>query len=79
MLSDIVVFPVPVQNKLNVKSEYPIVSVDIVSANGSVVFSNREVNESALDVNVAMLNAGFYFARIKTSQGRAVRKVLVLD
>jgi hypothetical protein len=64
MNSEVILYPNPVQNELNIKSKKAIQSTSIVDLKGNVLI---ESNSNTLTVN--QLPNGVYFAKVKTTDG----------
>jgi hypothetical protein len=64
MNSEVILYPNPVQNELNIKSKKAIQSTSIVDLKGNVII---ESNSNTLTVN--QLPNGVYFAKVKTTDG----------
>lgn len=62
------VYPNPATDVLNVQTEAPIESMEIVSLDGSLLLSSEE-NE----MNISSLTSGSYLVKVRTHQGVAVR------
>ncbi len=69
------VFPNPVKDVLNIKSEMQINSVEIYDVAGRLVKISM-VNSVETIQNISKLETGMYFVKIKTDQGVDVRKII---
>jgi hypothetical protein len=70
--SDIVLYPNPVKDQLNIKSSLPIENIEISDANGRIV----NLPMSGNSVQTGLLNPGIYFARIYVSGQSTLLKFL---
>ncbi len=76
---DFSVYPNPVQgNKLTVNANEVINNISILNIDGKVVFSAdyKELNNSAVDVDLSGLKRGVYLIKTTTVKGIGVQKVL---
>lgn len=64
----VTVYPNPVSNVLNVKTEANIESIELVSLSGT-----RLMSTTNSEINVSSLSKGSYFVKIVTDQGVVVR------
>ncbi|NVK63761.1 MAG: T9SS type A sorting domain-containing protein [Flavobacteriales bacterium] len=62
------VYPNPVSNQLNIKTDASIELIEVVSLDGSVLTSSSE-NQ----MDVSSLTSGSYLVKVRTNQGIAVR------
>jgi hypothetical protein len=67
VLSNIRVYPNPMQNTLNIDSKIAIKSVQIFDLQGRKVIEKSDVTVESVEVN--SLSTGIYFAKLKTDQG----------
>ena len=76
LLNDIKIYPNPATDELYIISGETINNVEIVDVSGRTVFlpSFAGVGEGA--INISHLPAGFYFVKIHTDKGVAVRKIV---
>lgn len=59
------IYPNPVQNVLNIKSDEKIKNVEIINTNGQIVLQSKSKS-----FNVSNLNAGVYILKIVNAQGK---------
>lgn len=71
-LHDVIIFPNPASDYLNVKSYYPIEKIEFMDLNGRILVANRNKNL----LNISNYPAGFYFVKVCTNKGSAIRKII---
>jgi hypothetical protein len=73
--SDIVLYPNPVANKLNIVTKEKIRAIRITAANGSLVkvISNNEENTS---IDFSNLVKGIYIVEVVTDKGSSINKII---
>jgi spore coat protein CotH len=70
---DLLVYPNPADDFLNVRfpgAAAGAMQVDVYAVTGRKVFSNPEVNTSALELDLSSLTPGFYFLRVRDAEGK---------
>lgn len=72
------IFPNPVNDLLQIKSEVAIDEISLWSALGVVQFQAREVNDHQISVPTNHLPEGMYWVGISTRSGYVVRKVIII-
>jgi hypothetical protein len=73
--SNVNIYPNPAQDVLQLKTDLPMIEVEIVDAFGKIV--NRYTpNSSNLQIPLASLNKGIYFLRISSSDGYSTRRFI---
>ena len=72
-LHDVIIFPNPASDYLNVKSYDPIEKIEFMDINGRILMSNT--NKDLLDISNYAI--GFYFVKVYTKKGSAIRKVII--
>lgn len=70
------IYPNPVQNMLNIKTDKLVSSVSIFTVSGALV-ATEQMNSSRNNINVNYLNNGIYFAEINTAVGVIREKFVV--
>ena len=75
--SRINVYPNPVKDILNIKSDIPnIESITITDLNGRTVKSINYNTVSEVNCNISDLNSGIYFLRIASTDGILDKKII---
>jgi hypothetical protein len=69
------IFPNPVNNILNIKSDSNIDEIQIFDLNGRLIF-NENYNSENIIVNTEQLSAGMFLIRIKTQNGISNEKFM---
>jgi hypothetical protein len=72
------VYPNPATDKVMVKSDFPVMSVELFNCTGQISVSLRNLNEKAITVNVSALEPGVYFIRVTTVEGNLIKKIFIL-
>jgi hypothetical protein len=73
----ILVYPNPATENVNVKSDFTISSIEVMNYTGQTVYRNTTVSGKSTQFNVSNLQAGIYFLRIATDQGTRTVKITV--
>ncbi len=73
----ILVYPNPATDNVNVKSDYVINSIEVMNYVGQTVYRNNTVNGKITNFSVSNLNAGIYFVKVSTEQGARTVKITV--
>ena len=77
MIAHLNVYPNPVNNILNIYSEAPIQSVELIAMDGRVVAnSNQRILSSNYSFDVSSFVPGIYFAKVYTSNGSIISKFI---
>ncbi|MFY9154126.1 MAG: PKD domain-containing protein [Prolixibacteraceae bacterium] len=70
------VFPNPVKNELQIRSEDKIISVTISGLSGNCIQILKNVPENFILINTQNLVSGMYILKIETSGGTFIRKLI---
>jgi hypothetical protein len=73
----VMIYPNPATDLVNVKSDYTIRSIDVMNFVGQTVWTNRNVDSKLAKINVASLHSGVYFVKVSTDQGIRTVKITV--
>ena len=71
------VYPNPATDIVNVKSDYNIKSIEVLSFIGQTVYTRKNVDSKLVQVDVSSLNSGVYFVKLDTDQGIKTTKITV--
>jgi hypothetical protein len=74
--SEFQIFPNPATDLVNVKSDYHVVTIEVLSNAGQVVYS-KDVESNNFQINVSSFERGIYYFRMKTDDQVILRKVTV--
>ncbi len=74
--NDVLIYPNPVNDKLQIKSVYKIYSVTITGISGNCIQLISNLSENNLFLDTHNLNPGVYFLKIETGRGTIVRKLI---
>lgn len=80
IFNNIRLFPNPANQEFSIVSNLKIDWVEITSSRGNVVkntFPDNQSSTKKVEINIAGLNAGVYFVKIKTVDGLVVKKLIV--
>ena len=79
MTSSFEVCPNPAANEIRISSEERIEEVAIYNINGQKSVANsQQLTSNSCTVNVAELNSGVYFVKVRTDKGEAVKRIIKL-
>lgn len=73
------VFPNPAADRINVKADFEITSIEVLSALGSVVFSVRNIEATIFQVSTDSWSKGIYFVRINSDTKRQLLQKVVVE
>lgn len=77
--NEVAVFPNPVNDVLNIEVEnQEIKAIEIFDSNSSLLIERTELHIQNTNLNLAKLQAGIYFVRIRTNKGILTKKILKL-
>ena len=71
------VYPNPATDVVNVKSDFNIKSIEVLSFIGQTVYTRKNVDSKLVQVDVSSLNSGVYFVKLDTDQGIKTTKITV--
>lgn len=71
------VYPNPASDLVNVKSDYTIKNIEVLSYLGQIVYTENNLNTKLVQFNVSSLNSGVYFVKINTTDGIKTTKITV--
>lgn len=74
--SSLTVFPNPVRNELQIRSDNKIISVTISGISGNCIETLKNVPENFILINTQNLVSGIYILKIETSGGTFIRKLI---
>jgi hypothetical protein len=72
----VLVFPNPIKEELQIKSEYKIQSVALYGLSGNCIHFLSNISEYTLLINTRNLVPGMYMLKIQTSKGIVIRKLI---
>jgi hypothetical protein len=73
----IMIYPNPANDVVNIKSDYNITRVDVMNFVGQNVYTNTNVEAMTTKINVSTLKAGVYFVKVTTTEGVRSVKITV--
>ena len=68
--SEILLYPVPADNILNISSGENIEGIEVFNLLGSIIYSNSNVNSKSTSIETKTFKQGYYFIKVKTYGGR---------
>ena len=73
----IMVYPNPATELVNIKSDYTINRIDVINFVGQTVYTNSNVDAKATKIDVSIMKTGVYFVKVSTSEGLRTVKITV--
>jgi hypothetical protein len=73
----IMVYPNPATEIVNIKSDYTITSVDVMNFVGQAVYTSKNVDARTAKLNVTSFTSGVYFVKVSTTEGIRTVKITV--
>jgi len=73
----IMIYPNPANEVVNIKSDYTITAVDVMNYVGQTVYTNRNVDSKTAKLNVTTFKVGVYFVKVSTLEGIRTVKITV--
>ena len=74
--NNIQIYPNPTSNKLNIKSEYQILSLNLYTTTGNNLYRLQKINISNAEIDMSSYPSGLYLIMIETEMERWVEKVI---
>lgn len=73
---DIIIYPNPVKDKLNIKSKYLVQDIDIFDTRGKMVAS-KDIRSFKWKIDISYLPKGSYIVCINTINGSVKKKLII--
>ena len=73
----IITYPNPAKDQLTIKTEAPIVAIEIIDVSGKIVSSIKDLNQTTFIINTLKLTNGTYYLKLSTSQKTDVQKIVI--
>jgi len=73
----IMVYPNPATEIVNIKSDYTITTVEVMNFVGQTVYTSSNVDAKTSKLNVTTFKAGVYFVKVSTTEGIRTVKITV--
>ncbi|MCX6305232.1 MAG: carboxypeptidase regulatory-like domain-containing protein [Bacteroidetes bacterium] len=73
----IMIYPNPATEIVNIKSDYTITSVDVMNFVGQTVYTSSNVDAKTAKINVSAIKTGVYFVKVATNGGTRTVKITV--
>ncbi|MEI7661815.1 MAG: T9SS type A sorting domain-containing protein, partial [Bacteroidota bacterium] len=73
----IMIYPNPATELVNVKSDYTINSMEVINFVGQTVYNNKNVDAKTTKIDVTSFKVGVYFVKVSTSEGVRTVKITV--
>ncbi len=77
LIDDLLVYPNPTNNKLNVETLDSLKEVSISDFTGKVVFYNKDVRNKKLSIDISMFSSGLYIVKVVLDNGEIVSKKII--
>ena len=71
---DFSLYPNPARDRIYFRCEENILSVDIYSLDGRLMYSDKQLNQPQGAISVANLPQGLYLVQVRTAEGTGVQK-----
>ena len=75
--SQIMIYPNPATEVVNVKSDYTITGIDVMNFIGQTVYTVSNVDSKTAKLNVVGFKSGVYFVKVSTTEGMRMVKITV--
>jgi hypothetical protein len=75
-MGNINIYPNPATNLVNIDSDHPINTIQIISYTGQMVY-NQQVSGNNVQINTSDFSVGVYFINVTTSEGVTTQKLLI--
>ena len=72
--NDIVVYPNPASNHINIKSKLDIINSKLFDVKGKLILKSNQKN-----IDISHLSKGLYFLKLSTNKSEIVTKKIVID
>ena len=73
----IMIYPNPATELVNIKSDYTITGVDVMNYVGQTVYTSSNVDSKTAKLNVSAYKVGVYFVKVSTTEGIRTVKITV--
>ena len=73
----IMIYPNPATEFVNIKSDYTITSIDVINFVGQMVYTNNKVDAKLAKIDATGFKTGVYFVKVSTSEGVRTVKITV--
>tara|TARA_B100000508_G_C11458650_1_gene278054 strand:+ start:423 stop:1973 length:1551 start_codon:yes stop_codon:yes gene_type:complete len=73
---DLSIFPNPVENKIGIKSEENMISIEILDLNGRMLKRYEKIESDSYQINSGFLNSGTYIVQVETENQRITRRII---
>lgn len=73
---NVVIYPNPAQNKLQVKADAGFETINVINLLGQVLYTGRITDTQKLEINVSSYESGVYFIRLEGKNGVVTKKFI---
>jgi len=73
----IMIYPNPATELVNIKSDYTISRVDVINFIGQPVYTSSNVDSKTVKIDVSAFTVGVYFVKVSTTEGIRTVKITV--
>ena len=70
-------YPNPANDVVNVVSTNDIKTIEVLNYIGQTIYTNKDINQKTLQLNVTSFKAGVYFVKVTTVSGIKTTKITV--
>ncbi len=72
------IYPNPASGFINVKSDFNITNIEVLSFRGQTVYTNPTIDSKITRINISDLPSGVYLMRVTTTKAILSRKITVI-
>jgi hypothetical protein len=70
------VYPNPFNEGLRISSEFEITTIEILSADGKLVYQQTTSNQKEVQLNTMSISDGLYFVKVVTANGTSITRIV---
>lgn len=75
--NNLIIYPNPTRGNLNIKSDNPIVSIEIIDIHSKIVRKFVNLSYCTETIYISELEPGFYFVKVKTRNNTTTKKIIL--
>ena len=73
---NIQIYPNPTSDKLNIKSDFKITSLNLYTETGNSIYKSQLLNGNNVEIDLSSYPSGLYLLQVETDMGRWIEKVI---